>query len=497
MKNKIKNPFIINTFFIIITNFIVKLLGLINKITITRLLGTSGMKLYVLSFPTIMLFISIAGFSLYITISKLVSEAIASKKYSPKKIVSLSIKYSLFLSFAVLIIYLLILKPLTIYFLKNPDLYFPLLAGAPLIMLVGVSDGLKGYFAGIKKINIASIGNLIEQLGRISFSIIFLIVMLPRGIIVATTFTILALSIGELCTIVFTLIKIKKYPIPAFDNTVGEKKAILDMAITNTAGRLLGNFTYFLEPILYTTILASLGFSVIDIQTKYTIIDAYTIPLVTFISFLPFAISSAMLPYVSEASALNHQKTIEYYIKRSLLFCLVPAIILAINLFLFANDYMYLIYKTTEGTLYIKYIIFIFICYYIHIPINSILQATGHNKEVFITSSITNILRLILLVIFSHVNFIGLDSIIYATTSTVIIGFLISFILLIKYTKLKFNYSKIISLCLISIFILFLSILLKYFNFKFYLVLLFNSILFCILVLKFKIIVFNKKKRIN
>lgn len=494
MKNKIKNAFIMNTLFIIITNFIVKLLGLINKITITRLLGTSGMSLYVLSFPTIMLFISIAGFSLYITISKLVSEAIASKQYSPKKIVTLSIKYSLLLSFVILIIYLLLLKPLTTHLLKNTDLYYPLLAGAPLIMLVGISDGLKGYFAGIKKINIASLGNLIEQIGRISFSIIFLIIMLPHGMIVATTFTILALSAGELCTIIFTLIKIKKYPIPSYDNTTGEKKAILDMAVTNTSSRLLGNFTYFLEPILYTTILSNLGFSVVDIQTKYTIIDAYTIPLVTFISFLPFAISSAMLPYVSEANALKHNKTIEYYVKRSLLFCIIPAIILAINLFLFAEEYMYLIYKTTEGTNYIKYISFIFICYYIHVPINSILQATGHNKKVFITSSITNILRLVLLVILSYIDFIGLDSIIYATTATVVIGFLISFILLIKYTKLKLNISKILSLFLITIFTLSLSILLKNFNIKFYLILLINTVIFCFLVLKLKIIIFNKKK---
>ena len=76
MNKKQNNTFFINTLIIIITNFVVKMLGLINKIAITRMLGTNGMSLYVLSFPTIMLFISIAGFSLNITISKLVSEAI-------------------------------------------------------------------------------------------------------------------------------------------------------------------------------------------------------------------------------------------------------------------------------------------------------------------------------------------------------------------------------------------------------------------------------------
>lgn len=118
MNKKQNNTFFINTLIIIITNFVVKMLGLINKIAITRMLGTNGMSLYVLSFPTIMLFISIAGFSLNITISKLVSEAIVSRKYSPKKLVKKSCLYSVLLSFIMLILYLIFLKPLTIHFLK-------------------------------------------------------------------------------------------------------------------------------------------------------------------------------------------------------------------------------------------------------------------------------------------------------------------------------------------------------------------------------------------
>ena len=80
MKKIIKNTFFLNTLIIILSNFLIKILGLVNKIFITRNLGTNGMSLYVLSFPTIMMFIGIAGFSLNITISKLISEAITNKK---------------------------------------------------------------------------------------------------------------------------------------------------------------------------------------------------------------------------------------------------------------------------------------------------------------------------------------------------------------------------------------------------------------------------------
>ncbi len=480
-KEKINNTFFMNTLIIIITNFIVKLLGLINKIALTRMLGTDGMRLYVLSFPTIMLFISISGFSLNITISKLVSEAIVSRKYSPKKIVNKAFLYTTILSSVMLILYLIFLKPLTIYFLKNEDLYYPLLAGAPLIMLVGISDGLKGYFAGIKKLNITSMGNLVEQIGRISFSLAFLYIMLPYGIIKATFFCLLALSLGEICAIIYSLIKIKKYPLAKYENTSGEAKAIIEMAVPTTISRLIGNFTYFLEPILYTTILNNLGYNVNDIQTNYTIIDAYTIPLLTFISFLPMALSTAMVPRISEARALNKTSTIHYYIRKSLIFCLIPGLILSINLFLFSKEYMHIIYGTTSGTAYIKYLTFLFLFYYLHIPVVSILQASGYTKKVFITSTIINFLRLVLLVIFSFIRHIGLNSVLLATTLTMLLGFLVNFLQLVKITHFKIKFSNLLIVLLIFIIGLGVSIILKGLKVPFLVNTLINSIIVIIL----------------
>lgn len=461
MKKRLSNTFFINTLVIILSNFLIKLLGLANKIIITRNLGTSGMSLYVLSFPTIMLFVGIAGFSLNITISKLIAEAIASKKYSPRKIIKYSFSMVLILSLFIMFIYLLLLKTITNVFLKNPDLYYPLLCGAPLILLVGISDGLKGYFTGIKKVNITSVANLIEQIGRTSFSIIFLLAMIPHGVIVATSFCLLALSFGELCTIVFTIIKIKKYPIIDYENTSGEKEAIISNSIPNTLSRLLGNFTFFLEPILYTFILNKIGYEINDIQTNYTIIDAYVIPLLTFISFIPQAISFVMIPYISEAHALNKEQSIHYYLRKSLTFTIIPVFILIINLFLSADSFMFLIYKTTEGSHLIKYIVFFFIFFYLQIPLNACLQGLGKAKVVFFSSTFINFLRTILLVVFCFNKNLNFNALVLSITIEVIIGFIINFTLVKKITKFKINLGNLFSLFMIFIISFCVGIFLK------------------------------------
>lgn len=477
MLNKLKNTFFINSLIIILTNFLIKALGLINKIVITRILGTSGMSLYVLSFPTIMLFISIGAFSLNITISKLVSEAIASKKYSPKKILKYSFLYTFIIAFILMIIYIILLKPLTQHFLKNNDLYLPLLTGAPLILLVGLSDGLKGYFNGIKKINISSIASLIEQVARTTFSILFLIILLPYGIIFATTGCLLALSIGEACSIIFTLYKIKKYPVPDYKNTNGEIKAIFANSIPNTFSRLIGNFTYFLEPILYTAILSHMGYSILDIQTNYTIIDAYTIPLLTFIAFLPQALSVATIPNVSEAYALNKMNTVHYYIRKIMTFIFIPSVILSVNLFVNADKFMYLLYKTTEGSYTIKYFVWFYISYYLQIPIVAILQSIGKSKQVFIASTINNLIRTFLLIILSFSVNINFTSLLIAITLSVVTGFIINMYNLIKSTHFKFNKGNILILFMILIITLSITIILKSYNIHYLLVLIISSII--------------------
>ena len=157
-----------------------------------------------------MLFVGISGMSLNVTISKLVSESYVSRKYSPKKLLKKSFVLSLIVSFFLIILYLILLKPLTVSLLKNEDLYYPLLTGVILIPLVGISDGLKGYYIGIKQMQVSSLSNLTEQIARISFSILSIIILSPYGINITTTFCLLALSFGEICSIIFSLIKLKK-----------------------------------------------------------------------------------------------------------------------------------------------------------------------------------------------------------------------------------------------------------------------------------------------
>ena len=276
---KIENSFLLGTLIILLSGLIVKALGLINKIVITRLLGTEGMSIYILVFPTIILFINLAGFSLNITTSKLIAESIKNQKYSPKKIIKNCLKIAIKVSLVIEILFLISLKFIVYNLLKNNDLFYPLLMITFLIPLVGITDTFRGIFAGYKKMETVAKVNILEQVTRIIFSVSSLVILSQYGIIISVSFTILALTIGEASSLIYLLFKYKKLNIFDYPTTNNEKKAILNMAIPTTASRLIGSFTYFLEPIVNTYTLLWLNYDNTIIKTDYTIINAYIIPL--------------------------------------------------------------------------------------------------------------------------------------------------------------------------------------------------------------------------
>ena len=456
-----------NTLIILIIGFIVKLIGMFGKIATTRILGIEGMSMYVLSYPTLLLFVNISGFSLNNTISKLVSEAIASKKYSPKKILYNSIKISLLISFICIIVYLSSIKMISKLLLKNEELFYPLLTGVILIPLVGISDALRGYFNGIKQINYASISLLLEQITRTTISVLGVMIGVLYSNIIATSFLFIALAFGEIASIIYCLIKLKKNPPIDIKNTTGENKIIFKTAFSLTLSRIIGSISFFLEPIIYTFILSYLNYDTGIIHSTYTTIDAFVIPLLTIISFIPFSLSTAIIPHISEANAKNDHQSLNYFINRAYTFTIYPATLCLLIITIYHNELMLIIYNSSVGAELSGKVSMFFLFYYINAITSSILQALGAVKELFINSFAMNLLRLFLIIVLSFFPTINLLSILFSIIITSFISTVNLFITLFRKIKYKINISNILIYFLISLSTFFILLLFNHFNLNF------------------------------
>lgn len=488
------SSFFFNTLIILASGFIIKAMGLINRIFITRLMGPTGMNLYILSFPTIMLFISISGLSLNVTISKLVAESIKTKQYSPRKLLSTAIKLSILVSIITIVIYLLTLYPLVHIFLKNDKLLIPLLSTIFLIPLVGISDALKGYFNGFKQMKFSSTAGIIEQIVRIVFSIVLLYITLPYGIETATFFCLFSLSLGELSSIIYSIIKVRKITYSDYDQTSGELQAIVKIAVPTTFSRLIGNFTFFLEPILYVFILSCLKFPQTEIENAYTIVNAYTISLITLGSFVSNALATTIVPTISETFVVGQLSKVNYYIKKTIIYSLIPGIFITIILFFYPYDIMNFVYRTTLGAKEVKQFVILFLPYYLQAPLASIYQALGKSKSLFIYSTVFNILRLLLILGLSLIPSISFNSLLIATLLTLDLYFIVLFIRIKKLTKFKINFKQSTNLVLISIFTFFFIFLLQLLNINFIISIIISLIIYLFLTFKFKLVLIKLKK---
>ena len=420
-----KNKFIKNTFILILGGFITKIMGMIIKIIMTRNITENAMSMYMLTLPTYNLFLTIFTLSLTQVISKLSSE----KKISNKILISNSFIISIFISIVGSIILLLMIKPITIM-LHNKDLYYPLLSSILSLPFISISASIKGYFFGENKMHVVVISNLFEQLIRI----IMFMLILPKinNNILSVSFIVGSNMLSELVAIFTLSIFVPKSNISlrSIRINIAVIKDILKIAIPNTLSKLIGVISYFFEPIILTNLLLINGYSNKYISLEYGIINGYTIQLLLLPSFFTNAISTSIIPLISNAYSNKKYD----YIKKKIMQIILLSLLIGISytsIVMYKKEYiMNLIYNTNNGVNYINIMAPVFILLYLEGPINSILITFNKSKFILKTSITSIILKYSLMILLSFLKF-GIYSFIIPMLINII------FIVLINSIKIK------------------------------------------------------------
>ncbi len=387
-----KEKFIKSTIILVIGGFITKILAMVIRIVITRKIGTENIGLYMLVMPTFNLFITIATFSLPVSISKLISEDKRNNKNVILGTIPIAIIYNIVIMFILIISSSFIANNL----LKNNMLYYPILACSFTLPFITLSSIARGYFYGKEKMLPHVISNIIEQIVRIISIIVVTPYLLKKGVIPTITGLILLNIVSEVSSIIVLFVflpkkfKIEKKDIkPNYDNI----KDIISISLPTTSGRLISSFGNFLEPVITTFVLLKIGYSNNFITEGYGIISGYVLPMVTMPMFLTGAISSALLPVISKYNAIGNMKRVKQKIKQAIGFSLLIGVPCTILLFLFPNFFLNIIFNVNTGSNYLKIASIIFLPSYIISPLISSLQALNKAKYIARASFIGILLK--------------------------------------------------------------------------------------------------------
>ena len=421
-----KNKFIKSTLILLIGGIITKLLSFIIRIYFTRNIG-SGIEIYSLIMPTYSLLITITQLGFPLAISSIIAKGEKTGKNIASSIIPISILLNIFL----ILIVVLSANFLSNNLLHNKEAYYPLLACSLVLPFISIASIIRGYFFGKQQMMPHTISNIIEQLFKLFIVIIVLPKLIKHGIIFAVTGYILISIISETISIIVFLIYLPKgFSIKKEDlkPDIGTIKDVLKIGIPSVSSRIIGNIGYFFEPIILTNLLLLNGFSNEYIISNYAIYNAYVIGLLVVPTYLLGAVATALLPELSKN--INNIKKVKRIFYKVLTFSLIFGIGANIFLFFFSDEILSIVFNTTSGYTYIKFLCPFFILYYLEAPLSIVLTAFNKTKIVMRTTTIGIVFKLITLSILCFCN-IG----IYALIISEIVDILIVVLLNYKETK--------------------------------------------------------------
>lgn len=431
---KFKNNLLIkNIIILLVSGALAKILGMLGKIIYTRIAGVNVVGLYTMITPTFMLIISICQFSFPISISKISAE----EKYDNKSL----LKSAYFVGFIIsitLIIILILTSNLIAISLHNKLLAPAILSISVIIPFVMISSVQRGFLHGKEDMLPASITNVTEEIIKIILILFLLPIAISKGDITSVIFLILFNVITETSNILFMQKVISKKYISNKKGKVNKKiiKEILSISIPTTSVRLIASIGFFLEPIILTNTLLSSGYSPNYITMEYGIINSYIVPLLSIPSFFSISIASALLPNITKAYA--NKKYDEFnrkLLKLMFLSMLVGAVCLTIIL-IFPSEILKLVYNVNFGINYIYLIGPFFLILYMQPTLSVALQAMDKTNKLFLTSTISVIIKYSTLYILGKIGF-GMNALIFAMIAGIVTTTSLVLIIVLKELKKK------------------------------------------------------------
>ncbi len=431
---KFKNNLLIkNIIILLVSGALAKVLGMLGKIIYTRIAGVNVVGLYTMITPTFMLIISICQFSFPISISKISAE----EKYDNKSL----LKSAYFVGFIISIILIIILlstSNLIAASLHNKLLSPAILSISVIIPFVMISSVQRGFLHGKEDMLPASITNVTEEIIKIILILFLLPIAISKGDITSVIFLILFNVITESSNILFMQKVISKKYISNKKSKANKKiiKEILSISIPTTSVRLIASIGFFLEPIILTNTLLSSGYSSNYITMEYGIINSYIVPLLSIPSFFSISIASALLPNITKAYA--NKKYDEFnrkLLKLMFLSMLVGAVCLTVIL-IFPNEILKLVYNVNFGINYIYLIGPFFLILYMQPTLSVALQAMDKTNKLFLTSTISVIIKYSALYVLGKIGF-GMNALIFAMIAGIVTTTSLVLIIVLKELKKK------------------------------------------------------------
>ncbi len=380
-----KRSLINGTIILIISSFIVKILGFVYRIYLSNIIGAEGMGLFQLVLPLYSLVILTLTSGISIAVSKLVSEQFARSNFiNLKRIANCAVGLIIFVSIFVSIGILCFVDFLSLSILKDGRTYLSLLIVTPFIPIIASVAAIKGYFYAINNVTPTAISQIVEQGIKIGSTIIMILYFSNYSIEYLCACAILGMVLGEISNLIVLLIiyVLKK---DTFNNTnnlcILRKRTIIKkvvrISVPVSVNRFITSVMSAIELILIPRMIQKGGLNYHQSIEEYGKLAGMALPLAYFPALVSSTLATILVPAISESLSLKKIRTVNYRISRSIEITCMLGFIATILFMLYPNEIGNLLYRRYSIGNILFYLSFTCIFLYLQQTLLGILNGLG------------------------------------------------------------------------------------------------------------------------
>ncbi|MBR0260722.1 MAG: polysaccharide biosynthesis protein [Selenomonadaceae bacterium] len=321
-ETKSGEKFLKGTIILTVASFVVKVIGSLNWIFVSRILGGEGIGLYQMAFPIYFFALTVSQAGVPVAISIITAERVALKDiFGARRVFRISMLLMLFTGiFFSVLTYFSAQWLIDWQFIRDPRAYMSIVALSPTIFFVTFLASSRGYLQGWQRMTPTAVSQIVEQIFRVIVMILLADLFLPMGLDYAAagaSLGALAGAVTGLIVLVYFHIKLnrdieKTYganlkPVPETENesTSSIIKRIFKLALPVSAASIMLPVVSNLDLMIVPQRLEVAGYSVRQATELFGYLTGMAVPLVNLATILTASLAVSIVPAISEARALK------------------------------------------------------------------------------------------------------------------------------------------------------------------------------------------------
>lgn len=427
--------------------FVVKLIGSVNRIFLSRLLGGEGIGLYQMAYPIYLLALSISSAGIPIAISIMVAEKAAVGDYRGARRVFR-------ISWCILAVTGLLCSSLLYWgagWLTENDLvrdgraYYAIAALAPAIFFVTILSSYRGYFQGLQMMTPTAVSQIVEQLIRVAVMVVLAYLFLPLGLEYAAAGASFGAVPGAAAALLVLMayywrrrryIQRKTLAGPAIPQQSGwaVMKRMVKLALPVSLAYIMLPVVSSIDLIIVPARLETAGYTVQQATELFGYLTGMATALINLPTILTGSLATSLVPSIAEAFTLKNYALIYRRAATAIRISNSITIPSFAGMYLLAGPICQMLYDAPEAGVAVSILAPGVIFLGIHQVSTGILQGLGRTAIPFINMLAAATVKIILSWYLTAMPAWGVKGAAWATNVDFAVGALLNILFIYRYT---------------------------------------------------------------